>query len=171
MAGSNSVRYQFIGVIHSPFTDQKDTPIQSIFSNAQGMVEVFPPFVKGLDGLSEFSHLYLIYHFHKATPGRLEETPFLDGEKPRGIFCIRHYNRPNPIGISIVELEKVEGNCLFVKGVDVLDGTPLLDIKPYVVRFDNRENARSGWVDKKPIKNIQDMEATPGRLLDRTRDP
>ena len=127
--------------------------------------------MKGLDGLSEFSHLYLIYHFHKATPGRLEETPFLDGEKPRGIFCIRHYNRPNPIGISIVELEKVEGNCLFVKGVDVLDGTPLLDIKPYVVRFDNRENARSGWVDKKPIKNIQDMEATPGRLLDRTRDP
>lgn len=165
MALPDSVRYHFIGVIHSPFKDQKNTPIQSIFSSAEGRVEVFLQYEKGLEGLEEFSHLYLLYHFHKATPGQLMETPFLDGERPRGIFCIRHYNRPNPIGLSIVELQKVEGNCLFVKGIDVLDETPLLDIKPYVSRFDHRESAKCGWVDKKPAQDIQDMDATPGRLL------
>jgi tRNA-Thr(GGU) m(6)t(6)A37 methyltransferase TsaA len=157
-------------VIHSPFTDQKNTPIQSVFSSAEGRVEVFPTYDQGLEGLEGFSHIFLIYHFHQAEPGSLRETPFLDGERPRGIFSIRHYNRPNPIGISIVELEKVESNVLFVKGIDVLDGTPLIDIKPYVARFDHRGGARSGWVDKKHIGNIKGRDATPGRLQDGKKD-
>lgn len=165
------VQYHFIGVIHSPFTRQKDTPIQSIFSSADGRIEVFPSFSQGLEGLEEFSHLFLVYHFHQATPGQLQETPFLDAEKPRGIFCIRHYNRPNPIGISVVELEKIEGNVLFVKGIDILDGTPLLDIKPYVARFDHREGTRGGWVDRKSIGNIQDTNATPEGLQDGNKNP
>lgn len=170
MISEDTVQYRFIGVIHSPFTTQKDTPIQSAFSSAEGKIELFPSYVDGLEGLEEFTHLFLIYHFHQATPGRLQEIPFLDGEKPRGIFCIRHYNRPNPIGISIVDLVKIEGNVLFVKGIDVLDGTPLLDIKPYVARFDYREGARSGWVDKKTIGNIQDRDATPDRLQNGNRN-
>jgi len=166
MINPDTALYRFIGMIHSPFTDQKKTPIQSIFSTAEGRVEVFPAFVEGLDGLEEFSHLYLIYHFHQATPGPMHETPFLDGEKPRGIFSIRHYNRPNPIGLSIVELKYIEGDTLFVAGIDVLDGTPLLDIKPYISRFDHREGTRNGWVDKKEIGSIADSEATPGHLQD-----
>lgn len=166
MINPDTALYRFIGMIHSPFTDQKKTPIQSIFSTAEGRVEVFPAFVEGLDGLEEFSHLYLIYHFHQATPGPMRETPFLDEEKPRGIFSIRHYNRPNPIGLSIVELKYIEGDTLFVAGIDVLDGTPLLDIKPYISRFDHREGTRNGWVDKKEIGNIADSEATPGHLQD-----
>lgn len=166
MINPDTALYRFIGMIHSPFTDQKKTPIQSIFSTAEGRVEVFPAFVEGLDGLEEFSHLYLIYHFHQATLGPMHETPFLDGEKPRGIFSIRHYNRPNPIGLSIVELKYIEGDTLFVAGIDVLDGTPLLDIKPYISRFDHREGTRNGWVDKKEIGNIADSEATPGHLQD-----
>lgn len=165
MTDENSVRYRFIGVIHSPFTSQEDTPIQSIFSSAEGRVDVFPQYARGLEGLEGFSHLYLIYHFHRAIPGSVQETPFLDGERPRGIFSIRHYNRPNPIGISIVELERIEENVLFVSGIDVIDGTPLLDIKPYVARFDHREGTRNGWLEAKQKNEIMDASATPGQLL------
>lgn len=160
-----TVQYQIIGVIHSPFTDQKRTPIQSAFSSARGTVEVFPQYSEGLEGLAEFSHLFLVYHFHQAKPGPLTETPFLDGERPRGIFSIRHYNRPNPIGLSIVEIEKLEGNILFVKGIDVLDGTPLLDLKPYVARFDHRDGVRDGWIDAQQKREIKDESATPENLL------
>lgn len=160
-----TVQYRVIGLIHSPFTDQKRTPIQSVFSSARGRVEVFPEYSEGLEGLEGFSHIYLLYHFHRAAPGSLMETPFLDGERPRGIFSIRHYNRPNPIGLSIVEIERIEANSIFVKGIDVLDGTPLLDIKPYVARFDLRANARDGWVGEKPSRDIWDESATPENLL------
>ena len=160
-----TVQYQIIGVIHSPFNDQKRTPIQSAFSSARGTVEVFPQYSEGLEGLAAFSHLFLVYHFHQAKPGPLMETPFLDGERPRGIFSIRHYNRPNPIGLSIVEIEKIEGNILFIKGIDVLDGTPLLDLKPYVARFDHRNGVRDGWIDAQQKREIKDESATPENLL------
>jgi len=165
MHNPQSVHYRIIGVIHSPFTDQKHTPIQSAFSSAEGRVEVFPQYSEGLEGLAEFSHLFLIYHFHQAVPGPLMETPFLDGGRPRGIFSIRHYNRPNPIGISIVEIQKIEGNILFVKGIDVLDGTPLIDLKPYVARFDHRDGVRDGWIEAQRKKNVRDESATPEKLL------
>ena len=165
MNAVSDVCYRVIGVIHSPFTDQKRTPIQSVFSSARGRVEVFPQYSEGLEGLDGFSYIYLLYHFHQAAPGPLMETPFLDGERPRGIFSIRHYNRPNPIGLSIVEIEKIETNIIFVKGIDVLDGTPLLDIKPYVARFDLRTDARDGWVGAQQKRDIRDESATPEDLL------
>lgn len=86
MKDTESVCYRVIDVIHSPFTDQKNTPIQSVFSSAEGRVEVFPTYDQGLEGLEGFSHIFLIYHIHQAEPGSLRETPFLDGERPRGIF-------------------------------------------------------------------------------------
>lgn len=165
MSAIKDVRYRVIGVIHSPFTDRQRTPIQSVFSSARGRVEVHAQYSEGLEGLAEFSHVYLLYHFHQASQGPLMETPFLDGERPRGIFSIRHYNRPNPIGLSIVEIEKIEGNILFIKGIDVLDGTPLLDLKPYVARFDHRDKVRDGWIDAQQKREIKDESATPENLL------
>ncbi|MDT8356989.1 MAG: SAM-dependent methyltransferase [Methanomicrobiaceae archaeon] len=105
-----------------------------------------------------------MYHFHRATGYALVQKPFLDGERERGIFTIRHFNRPNPIGISIVELLEVRGNVLVIRGVDMLDGTPLLDIKPYVRQFDHRENVRSGWVDAQHMDDIAAWNSSPRAL-------
>jgi tRNA-Thr(GGU) m(6)t(6)A37 methyltransferase TsaA len=156
--------YKPIGIIHSPFTEKDQTPIQSAFSKADGTVEVFPEYSEGLRDIEGFSHLILIYHFHHTEECSLTRKPFLDGSRDRGIFAIRHFCRPNPIGISVVELKKVRGNILEVGGIDVLDGTPLLDIKPYVRQFDCRDESRNGWVD---VRNPQQEEAdryTPGKL-------
>jgi tRNA-Thr(GGU) m(6)t(6)A37 methyltransferase TsaA len=156
--------YKTIGVIHSPYTEKDKTPIQSAFSKAEGTVEVFPEYADGLRDIEGFSHLFLIYHFHHTEECSLTRKPFLDGSKERGIFAIRHFCRPNPIGLSVVELKKVRGNVLEVGGIDVLDGTPLLDIKPYVRQFDCRENARSGWVDEKDLQPERADRYTPGKL-------
>jgi tRNA-Thr(GGU) m(6)t(6)A37 methyltransferase TsaA len=161
------VTYHIIGTIHSPFSDQDSTPIQSIFSEAEGTIEVFPEYAEGFRGIDGFSHLILIYHFHQAKGFRLLERPFVDGKEERGIFAIRHFNRPNPIGISVVELVAVEGNTLRIRGVDVLDGTPLLDIKPYVHQFDMRENVRSGWVDEQHLEAVKVRSFTPEGLRQR----
>jgi len=141
------VTYRPIGVIHSPFKQMAGTPIQSAFAgeNAQGEVEVFEPFVEGLRDVQLFSHLYLLYGFHRAGPARLTCTPFLDSE-PHGVFAVRAPCRPNPIGLSIVRVLSRDGNRIRVADLDMLDGTPLLDIKPYVPEFDSRPRARSGWV-------------------------
>jgi tRNA (adenine37-N6)-methyltransferase len=140
--------YKAIGVIHSPFTKKEDTPIQGSFSDARGTVEVFPEFAAGLKDIEGFSHLYLIYHFDRAEKHSLIQKPFLD-QVERGIFATRHFDRPNHIGLSIVELLSVNVNMLEVGRIDVLDGTPLLDIKPLVRQFDFRDNVRCGWMDKK----------------------
>jgi tRNA-Thr(GGU) m(6)t(6)A37 methyltransferase TsaA len=152
------VTFKIIGYIHSPFTDQGHTPIQPVFSEAPGTVEVLPEYATGLKDLEHFSHIILIYHFHKVDDFRevggysLLQKPFLDNTQERGIFAIRHFSRPNPIGFSIVELKNVKGNLLEISGIDVLDGTPLLDIKPYIEQFDCRRDVKSGWaqgLDKK----------------------
>jgi len=161
--------YRPIGVIHSEYTEQEETPIQGIFNPSMGEVEVFPEFAVGLADIESFSHLFLIYHFHRATSAKLTQKPFLDGEKERGIFAIRHFNRPNPIGLSIVELVEVRGNILVTRGVDVLDGTPLLDIKPYVRQFDHRDEVKSGWVDNQHTDDIAAWNASPRGLRDRGR--
>ncbi len=163
------ITYKPIGIIHSEFTHQEETPIQGIFNPSVGMVEVFPEYAEGLKDLETFSHVYLIYHFHRATGVRLTQKPFLDLDKDRGIFAIRHFNRPNPIGISIVELLEVNENMLTVRGVDVLDGTPLLDIKPYVKQFDHRQDVRSGWVDDQHTDDIAAWNASPRAMRDRGR--
>jgi len=135
-----------IGTIHSPFKDLKNMPIQpGGAEDVQGRVIVDEAFAAGLKDLEGFSHIYLIYEFHKAPRTELLVTPFMDDQK-RGVFSTRSPLRPNPIGISIVRLEKVEGNELFVQGVDILDGTPLLDIKPYIHKFDHVENSTTGWM-------------------------
>jgi tRNA-Thr(GGU) m(6)t(6)A37 methyltransferase TsaA len=138
--------YQPIGVIHTEFRDKKDTPIQSIFAKgAKGKVEVFPEYANGLEDIEGFSHIILLYHFHRSDGYSLISKPFLD-DKQHGIFSIRHFKRPNPIGLSVVKLERVRGNVLEISEVDILDGTPLLDIKPFIPRFDNRPDAKSGWL-------------------------
>ncbi len=156
--------YNSIGVIHSPFVEKDHTPIQSVYSKTAGVVEVFPEYAEGLRDIEGFSHLILIYHFHHTEECRLTRKPFLDGSKDRGIFAIRHFCRPNPIGLSVVELKSVKGNLLEVAGIDVIDGTPLLDIKPYVKQFDCREDARSGWVDARNPQQEQADQYTPEKL-------
>jgi tRNA-Thr(GGU) m(6)t(6)A37 methyltransferase TsaA len=137
-----------IGVIHSPFTDVKAMPIQPVSENsAAGRVEVFAEFAAGLKDLEGFSHVFLLYHFHRSQTYSLSVTPFLDTE-PRGLFATRAPNRPNPIGLSLVRLVGIEGARLHVENIDVLDGTPLLDIKPHVPEFDCAPEARIGWLEK-----------------------
>ena len=133
-----------IGVIHSPFTDSSQAPIQSSRSTAVGSVEVFPQFVAGLRDLEEFSHIFLLYLIDCPQGYKLQVKPFLDDQE-HGVFATRYPCRPNPIGLSIVHLLRVEGNHLDIEGVDMLDGSPLLDIKPYIPEFDIRKNVQTGW--------------------------
>ena len=133
-----------IGVIHSPFTDKAGTPIQAVRSNETGQVRVYPEYAEGLKDLEGFSHIFLLYVFHCSEGYLLHVKPFLD-DRRRGLFATRHPCRPNPIGFSVVRLIARKGNLLDITGVDVLDGTPLLDIKPFVPEFDVRENVRTGW--------------------------
>ena len=143
------VDFRHIGTIHSDFKQKEGVPIQSVFSKgSKGWIEILPEYTDGLKDLDGFSHIFLIYHFHKSSGHSNLVKPFLDDEK-RGVFSTRAPRRPNPIGLSIVKLEQIEDNKLFIRDVDIIDGTPLLDIKPYVERFDSRENARSGWLDKR----------------------
>ena len=135
---------QPIGIIHSPYTELAGMPIQASRSQAIGQVSVYPQFVDGLDDLEGFSHIFLLYVFHRSTGYNLKVTPFLD-DQLRGLFATRYPARPNPIGISVVRLTARQGNTLEVEGVDMLDGTPLLDIKPYVPDFDVRTDTRNGW--------------------------
>ena len=138
---------QPIGVIHSPFREPAGTPIQAAMAEGvEGRVEVFPEYAAGLKDLDGFDRIWLVYQFDRAPPPRLVVTPFLD-DVPRGVFATRAPCRPNPIGLSAVRLERIEAGVLYVRDVDILDGTPLLDIKPYVPRFDHFEVRRCGWLD------------------------
>ena len=133
-----------IGVIHSPFRDKAQTPIQPNRSQARGQVEVFPEYAPGLQDLEGFSHIYLLYAFHLSEGCALRVQPFLDDEE-HGLFATRHPCRPNPLGLSVVRLLARRDNILDIEGVDVLDGTPLLDIKPYIPDFDVRTDVKTGW--------------------------
>lgn len=133
-----------IGVIHSPFTQKDITPIQASRSQAIGLVELYPEFADGLKDIEDLSHIHLLYVFHESSGYTLQVKPFLDDQE-HGIFATRYPCRPNPIGISTVRLVSRQYNLLTIEGVDVLDGTPLLDIKPYVPDFDLRTDVRVGW--------------------------
>jgi tRNA (adenine37-N6)-methyltransferase len=142
-----NIVYQPIGLIHSPFTQTEGMPIQpSGRATAPGRVEVLPAFTAGLLDLDGFSHIILLYHFHRAQDARLTVVPFLD-DKPHGVFATRAPTRPNPIGLSVVELLHREDNVLHVANIDVVDGTPLLDIKPYVPAFDAAQVTHLGWLE------------------------
>ena len=148
----DEIKYKPIGVIHSPFKEPKGTPIQPTAAKGiQGTVEVCPEYAKGLKDVDGFSHLILIYHFHLSRGVSLEAKPYMDNEV-RGIFAMRGPSRPNPIGISGVRLVKIEGRILHIQDIDIVDGTPLLDIKPYVPEFDTRKVGKIGWLEKRVHK-------------------
>jgi tRNA-Thr(GGU) m(6)t(6)A37 methyltransferase TsaA len=141
------VIYRSIGIVHSPFADLEGMPIQPTGgASAPGTAELLPQFVEGIKDLEGFTHVILLYHLHRVRRTDLTVTPFL-GSEPRGVFATRAPTRPNPIGLSIVRLIRIEGNRLHLGDVDILDGTPLLDIKPYVPDFDRPEAARAGWLE------------------------
>ncbi len=136
-----------IGVIRSPHSQAAATPIQPVYAEGvSGRAEILPEYADDLRDLEGFSHIFLIYWFHKAAAPRLIVKPFLE-DATHGVFATRAPCRPNPIGFSLVRLVKREANVLHLEDVDILDGTPLLDIKPYVTRFDYRADARCGWQD------------------------
>jgi tRNA-Thr(GGU) m(6)t(6)A37 methyltransferase TsaA len=139
--------YWPIGVIHSEHTIAKKTPIQPVYAKGcKWYVDLYPDLVDGFRDLSAFSHIYLIYHFHQARSVQLLVKPYLQ-DAEHGIFATRAPFRPNPIGLSVVELLSIDGNILHVDGVDILDGTPLLDIKPYTAKFDLHDVKKNGWQD------------------------
>ena len=144
-----SITFSPIGLVRTPFTDLSGMPIQpSGARDVVGTLVLDPQYEQGLKDLDGFSHLILIYHFHRSSGFQLMVEPFLD-TVPRGMFATRAPRRPNPIGLSIVRLLKVSHNEVTVKGIDVLDGTPLLDIKPWIPAFDVQGEVRVGWMEKK----------------------
>ncbi len=141
------ITYHAIGLICSPFKDLEAMPIQPASrTSAPGRVEIFPKFVEGLKDLDGFSHIILLYHLHAIREYALTVIPFLDSS-PRGLFATRAPTRPNPIGLSIVKLIRVDCGVLYVDDLDILDGTPLLDLKPYIPEFDHRPDTRIGWLE------------------------
>jgi len=150
--------YKPIGIIRTPFTEPEGMPIQSKFSEAEGSVVLPLKYMNGLHGIVDFSHIILIYHFHKSKGVELQVKPFLSS-KTMGLFSVRAPNRPNPIGISVVELLDIVSFKnevkLEVKGVDMLDQTPLLDIKPYFPDFDCFRHAKSGWYEKREYEKTK----------------
>lgn len=137
-----------IGVIHTPFKEVKNMPIQPLAADGiKGHIELLPDFVPGLKDLEGFSHITLLYRFHRIVGYELEVIPFMDTEN-RGIFSCKAPKRPNALGISTVKLISIEGNIIHIEQVDMLDGTPLIDIKPFYPMYDNRENVRIGWLGK-----------------------
>ncbi len=136
-----------IGVIKTPFKEAKGTPIQPAFAkDTAGTVEVFDDYAAGLSDLDGFERIWLIFWLDRAKSYKLKVTPYMDTQE-RGLFSTRAPSRPNPIGISSVELKKIEGNVIYVMGLDILDNTPLLDIKPYSFKFDCFNTTRNGWQD------------------------
>lgn len=141
------VTFTPIGVVHSPFTEPTGTPIQPrAAEGVEGTVELLPEYAPGLLDLDGFSHVILLTHLHLSRPARLVVVPYLD-DRPHGLFATRSPSRPNPIGLSVVRLLGVEGNLMRVRDLDIVDGTPVLDIKPYVPDFDDREEIKRGWLE------------------------
>ncbi len=142
------IEFTPIGIIHSPFVESEGMPIQPAGAvGVKGTVEVLEEYRAGLKDLDGFSHIVLLYHFHRSLRFTLTVVPFMDTE-PRGLFATRAPKRPNPIGLSVVQLDKIEKSVLHIQNVDILDGTPLLDIKPYVPEFDTQIKIRTGWLEK-----------------------
>jgi tRNA-Thr(GGU) m(6)t(6)A37 methyltransferase TsaA len=141
-----TIEFEPIGVIHTPFKEPGGMPIQPAAADGvHGAVEVFGAYRPGLKDLDGFSHIILLYHLHRSRGFDLEVVPFLDSER-RGLFATRAPRRPNAIGLSVVRLDRIDDGVLYVENVDMLDGSPLLDIKPYVPAFDAHSEIRTGWL-------------------------
>lgn len=139
--------YRVIGFVRSPHVRAEGAPIQPAGARGvAGRIELLPEFAPGLADLEGFSHLFVLYHFHHSRGFDLSVTPFLDGD-PHGVFATRAPRRPNPIGLSVLRLDRIEGHVIHLLDVDILDGTPVLDVKPYVPAFDTPEGeSRAGWL-------------------------
>jgi tRNA-Thr(GGU) m(6)t(6)A37 methyltransferase TsaA len=143
-----SIAFTPIGIVRTPFATHEGMPIQTVAAGGvKGTIELDPAYADGLADLDGFSHLHLITYLDRTGPAALRVTPYLDTSE-RGIFATRSPRRPNPIGLSLVRLVRIEGALLHVEELDLLDGTPLLDIKPYVPPFDDRAGARYGWFER-----------------------
>jgi tRNA-Thr(GGU) m(6)t(6)A37 methyltransferase TsaA len=154
----NKIIYHPIGIIHTPFKKPAGVPIQpSAAAGIQGTINIYPDYVEGLADLAGFSHIILLYHFHLSKKYSLKVIPYMD-EQLRGVFATRAPARPNAIGLSAVRLLKIEKAVLFIENVDLVDGTPLLDIKPYVPEFDRFEIQKIGWLKD----NISRLEKIRG---------
>ena len=163
------ITYTPIGVIHSPFHDIHGMPIQPASeTSAPGSIDLLPEYLPGLKDLQGFSHIILIYHLHQSNHYSLLVTPFLDS-KEHGVFATRAPRRPNSIGLSVVRLLKIEGTTLYVDDLDTLDGTPLLDIKPYVPTFDTPTEFRLGWL--KDVKSQVKTTRSDRRFGDSPENP
>ncbi len=152
------IEYRQIGIIRTPFKTPSGTPIQPTgAAGVKAKVEIFPEYCQGLADLEGFSHIILLYLFHLSKKFKLKVKPFLD-EELRGLFATRAPARPNPVGISVVRLIKVDDAVLYIEDIDVVDKTPLLDIKPYIPEFDIRKVNRTGWMEEKAktVKEIKD---------------
>ena len=135
-----------IGILYTPYESKSGVPIQGVFDpDSRGRAEIFKEYEEGLKDIEGFSHLILLYVFHQSGGYDLICRPYME-DTCHGVFAIRAPRRPNPIGLSVVRLEKREGPILALSEVDMLNGTPLLDIKPFVPKFDHRENAHTGWM-------------------------
>jgi tRNA-Thr(GGU) m(6)t(6)A37 methyltransferase TsaA len=143
----DEVTFRPIGVIHTPFERPEGMPVQPMAAlGVRGTIELDPAYAEGLADLEGFSHLTLLYHFHRVGEPRLTVVPFLD-DRAHGVFATRSPARPNPIGLSTVRLVGISGSTLEIEDVDILDGTPLLDMKPYIAPLDDRPGARIGWYE------------------------
>jgi tRNA-Thr(GGU) m(6)t(6)A37 methyltransferase TsaA len=152
------VTFTPIGVVRTPFAEHAGMPIQTVAaSGVRGTVELDPAYADALADLDGFTHLHLLTHMHRTGGVSLRVTPYLD-TVPRGVFATRSPRRPNPIGLSLVRLVRIEGPVLHVEELDLLDGTPLLDIKPYVPPFDDRAGARYGWFEQR-ARHVHDVRA------------
>ena len=148
------ISFKPIGIIHTPFKSLKGIPIQSSLSESKGTIEMFPEYQSGLKDLSGFSHIYCLYFFDMVKlPVPLQSKPFLVN-KTKGVFAIRTPFRPNPIGLSIFEIIKIEENKIHVKNVDILDKTPILDLKPFISQLDNVKTSKIGWLKDKVKKKV-----------------
>lgn len=145
----SEVTYRPIGAIRSSFTKQAGTPVQSVFAaGAKGWLELDPAYEPALKSLDGFERIWVLYHLDRAATYRPLVLPYLGGGEEHGLFATRSPPRPNPIGISVLRLTAVKGSRIEVEGLDILDGTPLLDIKPYVPKFDAVEASKAGWFDR-----------------------
>lgn len=152
------VQFTPIGFAKSQYKTIENMPIQgSNIADNTGELIILPEFIDGLKDLDGFSHIYVIFHLNKSTSSALQVIPFLD-DKPHGIFATRSPKRPNPIGLTIVEITNIEKGAIFVKGLDLIDNTPILDIKPYIQAFDNIQNTKDGWYvnGKDPKQTLSD---------------
>lgn len=153
MTSEKTFTIKSIGTIHTSFPEAKGAPVQpAAAKNAEGRIEIFNQYLPGLKDLEDFERIWILYWFDRACDTKLTVKPYLDDQE-HGVFATRAPCRPNPIGISCIQLNQIEKNILFVSDVDMLDQTPLLDIKPYAPKFDHFEVTRFGWLQDKTIEN------------------